>query len=474
MIGEGGVALIKQRVSEMGYIFHDRRVDHGIDGEIELVSPDGDALNLVVMVQSKASNRSWSYETDDSFQWTADAVDLDYWLGGNAPVIVVLSRPSEGLAWWVDIRAEFSDPRRRAERTVTVDKHAKAFDRSAAGAIMRCGVPRDSGIYLRSPPRTEIITTNFMPVSSFPSTLYTAPATVRDYAEGWDYLRTVPEHAPGWLLREGMLLSFANPRDSPLSYLCDGGVEEHGSEEWADGGDIDTRNTFADLLRRTLVSDHSSDLQWHQSRRHLHFRPTANLKPRVVRRGTGKGRTVFGPHYSKNDPEKIVYYSHAALGPRFRRIDGRWYCQLGVDYCFTRDGRNESSFADSLLAGIKRLDRHPAVRSWTQTWESFLLPDLLTADAMLILAPLLTYKVERGIDDNWWGPAPASAINDPQDTAGDEALDPLLKAAGIDENDLLSLLEAIPEAEPAADEANTRTKTTTASRRGARQRKRGA
>ncbi len=72
MTGEGGVALIARRVNEMGYLWHDRRVDHGIDGEIELVAEDGSALNLVVMVQSKATTRPFMHETEDSFQWTAD------------------------------------------------------------------------------------------------------------------------------------------------------------------------------------------------------------------------------------------------------------------------------------------------------------------------------------------------------------------------------------------------------------------
>jgi hypothetical protein len=42
-----------------------------------------------------------------------------------------------------------------------------------------------------------------------------------------------------------------------------------------------------------------------------------------------------------------------------------WCCQLAADYCFTRDGYQESAFADSLLAKIKRLDRHVAVAGWT-------------------------------------------------------------------------------------------------------------
>src|SRR5262245_40498162 len=94
LIAEGGVALIARRVNDMGLLYHDRRVDHGIDGEIELVAADGAALNMIVMVQSKASNRHHAFESADKFQWTAEAADLDYWLGGNAPVIVVLSRPA--------------------------------------------------------------------------------------------------------------------------------------------------------------------------------------------------------------------------------------------------------------------------------------------------------------------------------------------------------------------------------------------
>jgi hypothetical protein len=33
LIGEAGISIIARRVNEMGYLYHDRRVDHGIDGE---------------------------------------------------------------------------------------------------------------------------------------------------------------------------------------------------------------------------------------------------------------------------------------------------------------------------------------------------------------------------------------------------------------------------------------------------------
>ena len=450
LIGEGGVAIIAQRVNEMGFLYHDRRVDHGIDGEIELVGADGEALNAVVMAQSKASNRRQAFETADSLQWTADPADLDYWLGGNVPVIVVLSRPAEDLAWWFDVRAEFGDPRRRAERTVTINKHTQAFDKATGAQILRLGVPRSCGIYLPPPPKKERLTTNLLPVEQWPDGVFVAPATVRDYAEAWKRLKAESAMASGWILHDRMVISFGDLRSGPLRVLCDGGVEHHDTADWADSDDQDRVHHFADLLRRTLLADRRDDLQWHQARHHLHFRATRNLKPRVVGRGHGGlGRTVFGPHYAKAEPERVSYYHHAALKPRFRRIDGRWFCLLGVDYCFTHDGRNESSFADSLVAGIKRMERHPAVVGWTRMWERYLQPDLLTAYSMLTFGKLLTFEVSGGIDDAWWGPAPSTSGQDdapeePDDQAAVE-VDAALQLAGLDRDDLLSLLAEAPE-----------------------------
>src|SRR5262245_53352293 len=98
-----GIALIRTRVSEMGYIFHDHGTDHGIDGAIEIPGTDGESLNMTVLVQCKVSGEPrFAAETEDSFQWTFTDADLQYLRGASSPAIVVISRPSEGLAWWVD------------------------------------------------------------------------------------------------------------------------------------------------------------------------------------------------------------------------------------------------------------------------------------------------------------------------------------------------------------------------------------
>ena len=456
LIGDGGIALIHMRVNEMGLLYHDRRIDHGIDGEIEIVAPSGEALNLIVMVQSKASNRPrFTFENDESFQWTASEADLRYWLSGNAPVIVVVSRPAEGLAWWFDVRAEFGDPRRRAARTITINKRTQAFDKSAAIAIMRLGVPRDSGIYLPAPPKQEVLLSNLLPIVGWSDTIFVAPASVRTYRDAWARMRDTPGYGAGWILHDDNVISFGDLRNDPLRVLVDGDVEEHETAEWANSSDPDVTHRFADLLRRTLVGDRR-ELQWHQARHHLHFRPSRNLKPVKAGRAKGRpGRTVFGPHYAKADPDRVSYYHHAALTPRFRRLDDRWICQLGVDYCFTSDGKTESTFADGLLAGIKRLERHPAVMGWTRMWEQHLQPDLLTADSILAFGSLLTFNVDRGIDDAWWGPAPADAVDDDAANPSAEAdLAIVLRSLDIDEADLLTLFDDPTDVDPPAEGAH--------------------
>ncbi len=67
MIGESGIALISTRCLEMGFIFHPRRVDHGIDGHIDLIDQGtGALLNQVLLVQSKAQDRRFAFGCSSS------------------------------------------------------------------------------------------------------------------------------------------------------------------------------------------------------------------------------------------------------------------------------------------------------------------------------------------------------------------------------------------------------------------------
>ncbi|MGN9821838.1 DUF4365 domain-containing protein [Streptomyces sp. SD11] len=446
-IGEKGIALIERRCLEMGHLFHPRRVDHGIDGHIDLVDPDSCAvLNQTLLVQSKAQDRHFSGETDDGFHYLCDQRDLDHWLSGNSPVILVFSHPESHEAWWVEVKAAFPDAVSRAARRVDIDKRSQRFDRDAAQALLRLGMSRTTGLSLRSVPIAEVLTTNLLPVIEMPATVHLAPTAFTDYRAAGRALESQGRRESGWILRDNLVMSFHDLRDSPLRVLCHGDPERHEIREWADSDDLDTQHRFADLLTRT-VQDSYPELRWHKDRKHMHFRATSNLAPRKTGKGPGsRGRTVFGPHTSKSDPQHVSYYHHAALRTRFRRLDGVWYCQLEPDYCFTSDGYAEYPFADRLLAGIKRLDRHPAVRGWTRMWANYLRQetDLFTDARPVQFGELATMTVERGIDDRWWGPMPSGAApDDDQDPSarGQENLDAVLAVADADTQDLLSLLQ---------------------------------
>lgn len=445
LVGEAGIALIHKRVTEMGYLFHPRRVDHGIDGHIDLVDPVSHAvLNLVLLVQSKASGLPFPYETDTSFQYSCTEADLNYWLSGNAPVILILSHPEKDLAWWVDIKAEFADARRRAERTVVVDKRRQAFDASAAAQLLRVAVPNNSGVFLASPPKTELLTSNLLPIVAMPEVIYLAPTAAKTYPAAGELLADQQRGVRGgWILRDGLVISFADLADGPLSVLRSGDVEKHETADWAASEDLDTQHRFMDLLARALADDYRGDLRWHNDRKHLHFCATPKLVSRKEGKAPGRrGHTVFAPYRSKNDPDVISFYKHAAVTTRFRRLGGTWFCQLSPDYCFTSDGWQEYRYADTLLAGIKRLDRHAAVAGWTRTWATFFTQQntLFATEKTLVFGELATFEVDRGIDDRLWGPAPEQTTGDETDeqTDGPE-VEAALAAAGIEPADLFAL-----------------------------------
>jgi hypothetical protein len=466
LIGEKGIELISRRCLQMGYLFHPRRIDHGIDGHIDLVEAGtGAVLNLTLLVQSKAKDRPFQGESADGFCYPCDQRDLDMWLSGNAPVILVFSHPEQEEAWWVEVKAAFPDATARAKRMIFIDKRTQRFDRDAAAALMELAMPKDAGLYLRPPSITETLTTNLLSVAEMPSALFVATSRFGgDYRAAGEALAERGMRASGWVLRDGMVHSFGNLREEPGSVLCEGDVEEHAAAEWAESDDLDTLYRFQDLLTRT-AQDSYPELRWHKERRHVHFRATTDLSPKKVsRRLGGRGRTVFGPHPDKREPGKIGYYHHAALQMRFRRIDGAWFCELEPDYCFTSDGVTEHRNADKLTAGIKRLERHAAVSGWTSMWAAYLRGpgDLLTPPKPVEFADLLTVQVERGIDDKRWGPTPAADGDELQERAlrEEDAVTAELASVGVDTEDLMLFLDGSDEelpTEPGADDpANTR------------------
>lgn len=136
--GQRGVNLIEEIVLKMGFIWYPTPgMEAGIDGIIEIRNPiTGAVYNHIIQVQSKATSKRFAGENDEKFHFICDEKDLQYWLEGNAPVILIVSRPDTGEAYWVSIKSYFKKPERRSSRKVVFDKKLDRFDDGCAKALM--------------------------------------------------------------------------------------------------------------------------------------------------------------------------------------------------------------------------------------------------------------------------------------------------------------------------------------------------
>src|SRR4051794_1202783 len=94
LLGQEGINILEAAVLKMGFVWSPMgAIEAGIDGTIEIRDPEtGDMLHSIIRVQSKATSGPLTADTGKTFEYLCDERDLDYWLRGNAPVILVRSR----------------------------------------------------------------------------------------------------------------------------------------------------------------------------------------------------------------------------------------------------------------------------------------------------------------------------------------------------------------------------------------------
>jgi hypothetical protein len=138
IIGQEGVNLVERLVLKMGFLWYATPgMEAGIDGVIETRDRiTGAVYNKIIQVQSKATVNRFPAETDDKFQYICHERDLNYWLEGNTPVILVVSRPRTDEAYWVSVKSYFKDSKKRASRKIIFDKKHDRFDEHSAKALM--------------------------------------------------------------------------------------------------------------------------------------------------------------------------------------------------------------------------------------------------------------------------------------------------------------------------------------------------
>ena len=416
-IGQRGVNLIEQRLLAMGYAWHagNASLDAGIDGYIELRDPaTGAARALLLQVQSKATSRPWVGETDTSLEYVCGERDLAYWLQGNAPVILVVSRPDTGEAYWVPVRGYFADPARRKARKVVFDKQRDAFDARARDALLALAVPADAGYYGAPPPVEEPIYSNLLRVTQLPPRVYTAQVTTADRQAFKQQLQAAGVRDIRWVLRGGRLLTVLDPSAPAWRGVVDRGtVEEHAGTEWGAADERARRDDFydfADLLGRCLSTRlRRLGVRYSDEDRYYHFEATPDLKPlRLTYRSIQKGtaRVVFNRYATKRGDVVREWYRHSAFAGRFLRYDGAWFLEIVPDYHFTSDGRQPLRFAESKRSGIKVLERNGTVLGQVVMWAELLRPDLgdlfSDPDPHLGFGDLERFTLDVGVNEGSW------------------------------------------------------------------------
>ena len=286
-IGDSGIALIHQMVSKMGFVWHERKTDAGIDGEIELRDPStGEVANRLILVQSKASDRRFPGENDRTFHFPCKQSDVDYWMAADDPVLLVCSHPQTDEAWWVHIQSWFADSARRASGRVDFDKRTQRFDANAASRLLNLADPHGYAHVPVAEHRDELLTTNLLQVT-IPALLYGAPCEYSDPRDVLARQRTddMSDVRRDFILRGGQIYTWLPPEETALRDVVSGRTDPISTQEWT--ADPDRQRWLVHLLNLALQRDVAPDCEWHNGRRIVYFRATKDLKPAASAASTG-------------------------------------------------------------------------------------------------------------------------------------------------------------------------------------------
>jgi hypothetical protein len=411
IVGQQGINLIESECLKMGFLWHPTGLEAGIDGYIEIRNAStGEVTNCIIQVQSKATEQPFEGETESKFEYRCSEKDLEYWLAGNAPVILIRSRPKTNEAYWVSLKDRFKDLSVRKLRKVVFDKTADRFDQGAKANLERLAIPTDAGLYLGTKPKEEVVYSNLVKLAPFPEHYSVARTDYRTRPEAFAALREVTTNVRGdWILGNRMITSFHDLSTRPWTEVCDSGtVEELDTEEWAQTKDPGRQRDFVQLLNSCLREKlFPKGIKFSKENEFYYFRATRDLTDREYAYQSRENRTdrwVFKGYPKKSDPSKMSYYRHSAFDGRFVRYGSEWFLQVTPNYHFTRDGERTSWYAANLLSGIKRLENNQAVHGQVVMWANVLTERSLfdfTPQFLDFISPL-QFQLDVGLEDKTW------------------------------------------------------------------------
>ena len=428
--GQQGINLIERVVLAMHCTWTPTgATEVGIDGYIELFDPGTQhSLGKSLGVQSKV-NATLSNERDDSFDYYCSERDLQYWLRGNLPVLLVVSRPENEEAYWLSIKDYFDTPERIASKKAHFLKSAQRFDEHCLSSLVRLGRSTSGGLYLGPTPSPERLISNLLTLKEFPEKLWIADTAHRRPQDLWPLLDSQkPRVSDDWLLHESRVYSFQDLRSDPWASICDQGTcDSFDTREWAFSSDLDRRRRFVELVNRTLKD---------QLYPHVRYFPRAdcfafsgNLESAPVRwnyRSLSRrsSMTVVAKYGKKSrDGRQFTWLRHLAFRRQFRLFESQWYLEITPTYVFTWDGIHLDRFHEQRLKKIKIIEKNRAVLAAIVFWSDYLRTkeDLLYSSTMrkLKFGDLMETSLEVGIDDASWSAGEEDVAPDAGDFPGD-------------------------------------------------------
>lgn len=421
LTGQKGINLIERIVLDMGFVWNPTHFEAGIDGIIEIrESKTEDATNFIIQVQSKATEHPFTAENENTFEYLCNERDLDYWLKGNCPVIIVCSNVIDNRAYWISIKDYFKDAAKRKNRKIIFNKNSNCFSASEKESIFKIGVPESSGYYLSPPPITEQIYSNILQLKNFPDKIYEAKTKYRKRKELWNALNQLDNKTginKSWVLYDEKIYSFNDLSKAPWINFITGKakpVSNFPTTNWSTSHDLNLKNQFVQLLNNSFetFAHHKNILHKQVDKIDLYyFRPTLDKeglpetkKFSYNRLGRKSGQKICDRYARKSDPSIISYYRHLAFESQFLRFNNDWYIEITPTYFFTHDGFKLHLYYESKLKGKKGLDKAEIVFSETLFWADILTRgtnDMFDKSILTFSFPYNS-EFEVGINDASW------------------------------------------------------------------------
>lgn len=415
-LGHVGANRVERIVLDMGFLWNPTRMDAGIDGYIEIRDAQtAVATNCIILVQCKASETDFRRETDEDFDFYPDAADLKYWLTGNAPVILVVCRPSTDEAYWVSIKDYFRDPEAKQAHKIRFVKQRNRFTRECREALKALAIQKDAGIYFTPDKREEVLYSNLLPVVKLPERVYIASiekskrgAVFAEFKKN----RVDPKSYTGeFVMHNKQIISVHNLKWEPWTRICEASTMEWlNFFDWADSTDHNKRRLVVQLLNRCL-----SEMVWRIGFRYnkqddcYYYRGNermqkARVKAAALTRETHK--TFFQVYHDKNEPKKVIGCRHTAFRSKFHFYDERWFLEVTPTYFYTSDGWHRKRNSHQLRQGIKLIEKQKAVFAQVLALSDLLSrrrADLFTQEyPHLACNPVDQFPIAVGIDDGVW------------------------------------------------------------------------